>query len=340
MSLYTVLPSNSCSLTQPENHASRYIVDWETALLLPGKWEVALTEFTFIYTPTITTVNSKLYFVKQGRQSEEFQLEIEDGILLAEQITYGSVRLDLKNDKLAIYCDNVPYSIIFDSVEGANVFGFDNIVTVSNKSQYWCDKAINLSSSIFTILLIENENLNPKEEAITFNEYLLFPDTEQLNEYFIKHCAKIFLKFDIDQNGLIYFKLQDDIVKITIDHSLADILGFSTKKFKNKVGRTFKAKQKPKLESTFNQMYIYSSIIKPILVGGVNVPLLRSIWIESKYHHGDVVHENIDQLMYLPVSSSSINNIEIEIRNDSGQLLNFPFGSKTSLVLHFRKQNE
>ena len=44
---YMVLPSNGCPMTQPDNQACSYITDWESEIFFPGKWRVALTEFSF-----------------------------------------------------------------------------------------------------------------------------------------------------------------------------------------------------------------------------------------------------------------------------------------------------
>ena len=44
--------------------------------------------------------------------------------------------------------------------------------------------------------------------------------------------------------------------------------------------------------------------------------------------------------MYLPISSSCINNIEINIRDDAGRLINFASDTKTTLTLHFKKVDE
>ena len=86
----------------------------------------------------------------------------------------------------------------------------------------------------------------------------------------------------------------------------------------------------------WQHMYVYSSVSEPILVGNVRVPLLRQIWIDES-NDKLILHEVLDHPMYLPVSSSSINNIEIQIRNDKGELINFPKDSKTSLTLHFEQ---
>ena len=89
-------------------------------------------------------------------------------------------------------------------------------------------------------------------------------------------------------------------------------------------------------------MYIYASICRPIQVGSTRVHLLKSIWLDNKKHDG---HANFGKVrniatktpMYIPISDSSINSIEINIRSDSGQLFPFVDGAITSLTLHFKK---
>ena len=46
---YTILPSNSCPLIHPENNASNFNIELENAINLDGQWEVALLDFTFVY---------------------------------------------------------------------------------------------------------------------------------------------------------------------------------------------------------------------------------------------------------------------------------------------------
>ena len=47
----------------------------------------------------------------------------------------------------------------------------------------------------------------------------------------------------------------------------------------------------------------------------------------------------MDHPMYLPVASTRINNIEINIRDDSGKFINFEANTKSSLTVHLRKIN-
>jgi hypothetical protein len=198
------------------------------------------------------------------------------------------------------------------------------------------DAQTEITPIVFSFI-IQHPQLVQVKDSLVFNEHLLFSTSELLCSYFLEHCSHIFEEFKVNQNGLIKFKFKPLIQEIEFSDNLKNLLGFSYPVINNEYGRITEAYRKPQLQNTFNQMYIYSSLVEPIMVGGVQVPLLRSIWIESKYNFGDIVHENIDQLMYLPISSSSINKIEIEIRNDAGQLITFPYGSKTSLTLHFRK---
>ena len=86
-------------------------------------------------------------------------------------------------------------------------------------------------------------------------------------------------------------------------------------------------------------MYIYSSIGQPIVVGETRVPLLKSVWLNPRSHYGFTQHIAVKNPMYVKVASASINSIEINIRSDSGRLIPFVDGSKTSLTLHFKKKN-
>jgi hypothetical protein len=118
---------------------------------------------------------------------------------------------------------------------------------------------------------------------------------------------------------------------------LSNFLGFGSNAINfDTHDKTYVGISKPKLNK-FKQIYIYSSIVNPIQVGGVRVPLLRSIWINPDHDIRDVIHETIDNPMYLPISSNRINLITTEIRNDAGMLIEFPHGSITSLTLHFQR---
>ena len=49
--MYLVLPSNACASTQPDNTASKYIINWHNPITLDGNWKAALVEFNCTYSP-------------------------------------------------------------------------------------------------------------------------------------------------------------------------------------------------------------------------------------------------------------------------------------------------
>ena len=172
---------------------------------------------------------------------------------------------------------------------------------------------------------------------ITFEKMPLFKNSDGVCEYLRTHCERLFEKISPDQTGKIIFTLKPNIKKLIINENLAKYLGFKTVKFTNDKSNEFKAEALPSYVKPFVQVYIYSSITEPLFVADTKVPLLKSVWVEANHDIGDLIYENIDHPMYLPVASQSINNIEIQLRDDSGHLIGFPYGSKTSLTLHFQQ---
>lgn len=81
-------------------------------------------------------------------------------------------------------------------------------------------------------------------------------------------------------------------------------------------------------------LYVYSDLVFPQLVGDTYAPLLRVVPVQEK-EYGDIVHQTFQTLQYIPVSKRNFDTIEIDIRNDSGESIKFASG-KTLIVLHFR----
>jgi hypothetical protein len=139
----------------------------------------------------------------------------------------------------------------------------------------------------------------------------------------------------LEENNILSFTFQDYIQKAVFDKHLAMVLGFTKTEFNLKDD---KGVFPIKLNNAFNQIYIYSSIVEPIMVGSDRVPLLKCVWIDgSKHKHGEPVYFAPVVPIYLPISSSYINKIEVNIRDDSGRHIEISFGAKTILTLHFKK---
>jgi len=339
MSFYAVLPSNGCPDTQPDNEANSYIIEWETPTDLTGKWEVALTEFSFNYIAPRIAKPSKIEYLTVQPKRNVVEFIIKDGIFVS--MVGKLFTVTLVDDKISFKCDKSPFSLKFKNIEEAYIFGSAIEVTSNSKELIFensivTDKDVEIEVEVF---YAEYHDVRLTKE---FRNYPKFTNIQQMTEYYSKNGNTIFEEFSYDYYGHIYFKIKQEIKQIMLDGYLMYSLGFEdTYIFNNQYGAVFKAKKTPTFESAFHQYYIYSSIVDPIMVGGTRVPLLRSVWVGSNHMAGDVIHENIDYPMYLPVSSESVKSIEIEIRDDGGNLIDFPYGSKTSMTLHFvYKQNQ
>jgi len=81
-------------------------------------------------------------------------------------------------------------------------------------------------------------------------------------------------------------------------------------------------------------IYVYCSIIESQVVGDMMVKLLEKVPVTEGY--SELISSNFSRPSYVPVSRGYINTIEIELRNNQGELIEFQSGVVT-LKLHFRK---
>jgi len=166
---------------------------------------------------------------------------------------------------------------------------------------------------------------------------------EEMVEALAKDFENIFenLKWDGER---VVMRVKPNVNEVTFLNGLNIALGFQHIKYVYEVeGKRVDqlADFPPQLRRGISNMYIYASICSPIQVGGVRVPLLKSIWLDvnkRNYKVGEVHAIVIKNPMYIPIVSSSINSIEVNIRSDSGRLVPFIDGSVTSLTLQFKQE--
>ncbi len=84
-----------------------------------------------------------------------------------------------------------------------------------------------------------------------------------------------------------------------------------------------------------NTLYVYTNIIKEQIVGGIYAPLLKVINLGQKHNNEDSTSLTLDRLFYCKVKRSHFDNINIQLRDDTGELVHFEFG-KVVVVLEFR----
>ena len=158
-----------------------------------------------------------------------------------------------------------------------------------------------------------------------------------------KDFAQVFQEFEF-KNERIEIKMQPGIHSVTFLNGLNIVLGFQKREYSiTTSGEGLVAEYRPQLRRGINNLYIYASVCQAIQVGGVRAPLLKSVWLDVNkrdYKFAEVCNVVIKNPMYIPISSTSINSIEVNIRSDSGRLVPFVDGSITSLTLHFKQVDE
>ena len=95
--------------------------------------------------------------------------------------------------------------------------------------------------------------------------------------------------------------------------------------------------QIPEQLNSINAFYIYSDIVDYQFIGDTFAPILRVIPISNKQVYGEYVCESYTTPHYVPVKRSNIDTIEIDIKTDSGEAIQFNSG-KLLIKLHFRPQ--
>lgn len=88
-------------------------------------------------------------------------------------------------------------------------------------------------------------------------------------------------------------------------------------------------------ENMYKAIYVYTDIIENQFVGDVRVPLLRVVPVTSQY--GDICCIKYDKPYFIPLSRSNIQTIEVNLMDDTGNLISFEAG-KSIITLQFRRK--
>ena len=92
------------------------------------------------------------------------------------------------------------------------------------------------------------------------------------------------------------------------------------------------------LNGYINNLNVYCDLLKPVAVGDVDAPLLRTIAVSSKTKFGEYIEYEPQEREYIPLLYTEFDHIEVDIKDDYDRTIDFRFG-KVYLSLHFRKVN-
>ena len=83
-------------------------------------------------------------------------------------------------------------------------------------------------------------------------------------------------------------------------------------------------------------MYVYSSLVKDSIVGNVFAPIARVVGLEDK-PKSEIIHREFTVPHYLPLRSSSFNEVVLELTDGMGNSMKFNQGNSVA-VFHFKKK--
>ena len=329
---FMVLPSNSCPFNHPNNTADNFKVEFQNPMYLKGNWEVALQEFSFVYSPFLILSKAKIEwgYTKKDKSTYKIYTARDKPLFNSLHGINVSYRYIDNEQHVVITSPQKKFNVSIQGLLEVGYLGFKaNDYSVHNGELigespciYDCEAEVEIEQSV-TI-----------SETFQFKDNVSFSDVSELEKYMKQHMSKVFKTFEL--GNLCKFSINDALSYVKFDRYLQKCLGLEKRKYDYVKDKVYEGTRKPKVEDTYHNMLIYCSIVNPIIVGDVQVPLLKSIWFE-KFEPDEVANIVVENMMYLPISTSCINNIEINIRDDSGGFIKFAKGAKTSLTLHFRK---
>ena len=128
---------------------------------------------------------------------------------------------------------------------------------------------------------------------------------------------------------------QESIKRISFDSALQFMLGFKRNRILQ--DETITADYNSDISAGFSSFYVYCSIVEPQCIGNSLEQLLRTVPLtENKL--GNVVHKEFISPHYIGLLSKTFDTVEVNIRDDRGEFVDFQFG-KVILKLHFRKKS-
>lgn len=339
---YMVLPSNSCPLIHPNNTSSYFKIELQTGITLQGDWEVALTEFSIFNQSLISMFNKRLEYRPKDIETRTYQVlaHSQDNIELlpTNEMRPINIKMSFADNITTISCEITPYTVEFENIESAKRYGFRQVVNVSDKVRMYSPELRTEMSGGLDLqnqIRVKTDSMNAPYIVIQFTEVVTLTSLDDLCKYILKNASQVFKSIGI-QNDKLEFVFQDDIASVIFDETLSNLLMLSQTQWDYSF--SVHSDQIRVFDKSNYEIYVYTDLIEPIIVGDTYAPLLKTIWIEKKHVSDRVTHFSVDRPMYLPVSTNRINNVEFNLRHDSGELIRFLPNTKSCLTVHFRKR--
>jgi hypothetical protein len=328
--MYIILPSNTGDFST--NTISSFRVKLPQGIIFSGEWEVALTEIQYPISWNTVKENDgqvTIYYSHNGI-SIPIEIKINSGY-------YDNIEELLRAIKHAI---NREGELLVRRLYRADfaMYRLTKLkVNDNDKYKAFVTQGVNYAE------MLERPEIIPNPSGGNSNDTLLkLAKNLAKSEKLTRHPPKTNMLDDILKITYIEnikrvhvnWVSEKSIKGITFSRSLQFMLGFPNS-YSFKVGSNI-AKFNPDISGSVSSFFVYSNIVQPQIVGNSSRQLLRTIPIR-RGSLGSTVHKEFTISNYVGLLSRGFDTIEIEIRNDFGELIDFQFG-KVIVKLHFRKK--
>ena len=364
---YVVLPSNADPDVYPNNNASNFKVHYQNPIQFaqPNEWKVALTDMTYNQSSVTTNISQGFEYDARLESRAEITHNSKENtynltFLNPHPITGNFVLVEIK-DGYFEFRSLLPYTVAFDSQDDATIFGFSDQKSSLDSLTYFerdfklcaqfphsfkfnVDLMLKTRKYLPTITVTffpADRSMEPTKQII-FDKSHLFANADDLANYIKKEGIKAKCLHDCYYDSVrrkICFTVKTDIYKFKLWNNPNRVLGFVQDSFTCSSQKNFCAVNDPKLVYQISNMFVYASFLSPIRVGHMQVPLLKNIYIDTTkdFPKNELRNISMKHLMYLPLNVSTINSIEVNIRDDGGALAPCSEYAKTCLTLHFKR---
>jgi len=195
-----------------------------------------------------------------------------------------------------------------------------------------------IQTSVIEDTVIEQSPIKMTPELLTYNEPIEVLDICATSNCYsiqdiIEQIQKQITDSVFEYNEVLKFTTSK---RIKFDEKIAAILGFSEFKIdQNEDKLDYIAQFKPYMKHGQTEMFIYSDLVRPQMMGDHSAPLLATAVYEGDDGRRNTITFRNPQ--YYNLARSNIESIQVYIRSESGENLPFTFGN-FSAQLHFRRK--
>ena len=337
-----------------------------TPLELEGHWEVALVEMQYPMTWNMMSINDNVMgclfehsddkgFLKPYPKKAKFVLALNSyaqAWSIFVKTTDIGRRNDFTKEDLKRGFPNYTRDVLVDKIQDGEcdidyaefalsegytlqlfymkgLFKSVDYFETKNNSGYYTS-AMHLAKSFAKDIQIQLHGVNSALYTDAYSDLIEKGEYTGVGVKFDGDAEKIKLNVKIPKctTSLVRYKSSEEL------HRVLGMIPVGEEPIVKEFLEFSKHSTRPQMKFKTPALYVYSDIVEYQVVGDVKVPLLRTVPIDGQM--GDFVHKEFIRPYYKPITQGYINSILIEIKDDTGQDLEFKTG-KVICTLYFRR---